>query len=270
MPARGSEKERSSMSRRSPKPFVRPSTSTTWTGLGRHAHPLQFPLEGSLPLGVSLGRLGETLLLLGEPPGVVPLEGDALAVVEFEDPAGHVVEEVAVVGDGDDGALVVTQEPLEPRHALGVEVVGRFVEEEQIGSAEQESAQCDPASLPSAERGDIGVLGGKPQGVHGDLDGALEIPRSRRLDAAFEVCLPVTEGLVVGVRVGPPGEYLVVLGEQSGDLPDAVEHVAADILGRVELRFLLEQPHGEPRSEAGLPGIAVVHTTHDPQQRRLP
>ena len=48
--------------------------------------------------------LREPRLLLLEPAGVVALVRDALAAVELEDPAGHVVEEVAVVGDGDDGA----------------------------------------------------------------------------------------------------------------------------------------------------------------------
>ena len=45
---------------------------------------------------------------------VVALERDAPAAVELEDPAGDVVEEVPVVRDRDDGALVVGEEALEP------------------------------------------------------------------------------------------------------------------------------------------------------------
>ncbi len=63
----------------------------------------------------------------------MPSNGQALAAVELEDPAGDVVEEVAIVGDGHDGALVVLEEPLEPGDRLGVEVVRRLVEEKQIG-----------------------------------------------------------------------------------------------------------------------------------------
>ena len=56
------------------------------------------------------------------------------AAIELEDPAGHVVEEVTVVGDGDDRAGVVLEEALEPRDRLGVEVVGGLVEQQQVGA----------------------------------------------------------------------------------------------------------------------------------------
>ena len=55
------------------------------------------------------------------------------AAIELEDPAGDVVEEVAIVRDGDDGAGVVLEEPLEPGDRLGVEMVGRLVEQQQVG-----------------------------------------------------------------------------------------------------------------------------------------
>ena len=79
--------------------------------------------------------LREALLLLLEPARVVALEGDAAAAVELEDPAGDVVEEVAIVGDGHDGALVLGEVALEPRDRLGVEVVGGLVEQQQVGRA---------------------------------------------------------------------------------------------------------------------------------------
>jgi hypothetical protein len=62
-------------------------------------------------------------------------------MVEFEDPARDVVEEVAIVGHRHDGAGVVLQGALEPRDRLGVEVVGRFVEQEQIGFGEEQASQ---------------------------------------------------------------------------------------------------------------------------------
>src|SRR5205085_9864747 len=48
-----------------------------------------------------------------------------------QDPASDVVQEVAVVGDGHDGAGELLEVLLEPRHALGVEVVGGLVEQQQ-------------------------------------------------------------------------------------------------------------------------------------------
>ena len=54
--------------------------------------------------------------------------------------------------------------------------------------------------------------GGQAQGVHGDVDRALEVPGAGGLDLRLEVGLPGAELLVVGVGVGPPGHDLVVLG----------------------------------------------------------
>ena len=99
---------------------------------------------------VDLLLLREPLLLLLEPARVVALPRDARAAVELEDPARDVVEEVAVVGHRDDGAVVLLQVPLEPRDRLGVEVVGRLVEQQQIGLAEQQAAQRDAAPLAAA------------------------------------------------------------------------------------------------------------------------
>jgi hypothetical protein len=100
------------------------------------AHPLELARDraGARLLAAFLVR--EPLLLLLEPGGVIALEGEAAAAVELQDPAGHVVEEVAIVGDRDDGALVLLEVLLQPGHRLGVEVVRGLVEEEQVGCRE--------------------------------------------------------------------------------------------------------------------------------------
>ena len=120
-------------------------------GLRRQAHPLELAGEG--PLAGVRGALlaGEAGQLLLEPARVVALERDAAAVVELEDPLGDVVEEVAVVGDRDDGARVLLEEALQPLDRLGVEVVGRLVEQEQVGVAQQEPAERDPALLAAGQ-----------------------------------------------------------------------------------------------------------------------
>ena len=210
-------------------------------GLGGQAHPLQLPLEGALAAGVGLVLLAEPLLLLLEPRAVVALERDAPTVVELEDPAGHVVEEVAVVGDGHDRAVVVAQEPLQPGHRLGVEVVGGLVQQQQIGPAQQQAAQGHPTTLTAREHVDRGVAGRDAQGVHGDLDRALEVPGAGRLDLALDLGLLLAQLVVVGVGVGPAGQHLVVALEQLRRLAQAVHDVAQHVLGRVEGRLLFEQ-----------------------------
>src|SRR6185437_5666111 len=78
-------------------------------GLRRGRDPLLLALEGALARGLLAAFLREALLLLLEPGRVVALVRDAAAAIELEDPDGHVVEEVAIVGDDQDGARIVAQ-----------------------------------------------------------------------------------------------------------------------------------------------------------------
>ena len=52
------------------------------------------------------GFLLKPLLLLLQPGRVVALVRDAVAAIEFQNPAGHIVQEVAIMGDQHDGACV--------------------------------------------------------------------------------------------------------------------------------------------------------------------
>ena len=123
--------------------------------LRRGADPLELAGERAAARRLLLLLRGEPCLLLLEPRRVVALERDALAAVELEDPVGDVVEEVAVVRDGDDGARVLGEEALEPGDRLGVEVVGRLVEEQQVRRLEQQPAERDAAPLAARERLDV-------------------------------------------------------------------------------------------------------------------
>ena len=120
------------------------------------------------------------------------------------------------------GAGVALQRLLEPRHRLGVEVVGGLVEQQQVGLRQQQPAQRHAAALATGERGDVGVAGREPQGVHGDLDLAVEVVGALGLDLGLEAGLLLADLLVVGVGVGVLGQAGVVLLEQGGDGADAV------------------------------------------------
>ncbi len=103
--------------------------------------------------------------------------------VEFEDPLGRVVEEVAVVRDRDHGAAVLLQGSFQPRDRLGVQVVGRFVQQQQVRSSKEDSTESDAPALAPRERRHARVGRGQAQGVHGDVESALEVPGVRGVDA---------------------------------------------------------------------------------------
>ena len=83
--------------------------------------------------------------------GVVPFPRKRLRAIELENPAGDVVEEVAIVRDRDDRAFVFLEEVLEPGDRLGVEMVGRLVEQQQVRRLQQQPAQRDAAPLAARE-----------------------------------------------------------------------------------------------------------------------
>ena len=74
-------------------------------------------------------------------------------VVELEDPAGHVVEEVAIVGHGHDGAVVVLQEtaPARTPNSASRWSSARS-RSRRSGMVEVVAAQGDAALLPPPER----------------------------------------------------------------------------------------------------------------------
>ena len=237
--------------------------------LRAHAHPLELAGQRALAGVGGLLLASHALELLLQPRRVVAAERDAAAAVELEDPLRDVVEEVPVVGDRDDGPGVLLEEALEPLDRLGVEVVGGLVEQQQVGVLEQQPGERDAALLAAGQRRDVGVVGRAAQRVHRDVDVALEAPRVRGVDLVLERGLLGADRLVVGVGLGPLGHDGVVLVDEVLDRPDAVEHVALDVLRRVERRLLAQVADREARGEPRLAAEAVVEAGHDPEQARL-
>src|SRR5690606_38149902 len=73
------------------------------TALGIAARPLEFALDRLLAGFLAGLFLPEALALLFQPRRVVALPRDAAAAIEFKNPLGRVVQEVAIMGHGDDG-----------------------------------------------------------------------------------------------------------------------------------------------------------------------
>ncbi len=76
--------------------------------------------------------------------------------------------------------------PLEPGHRLGVEMVGRLVEQQHLGLGEQQLAQRHAAALAARELRDVGVVGRAAQGVHRLVDLAVEIPQALGVDLVLQ------------------------------------------------------------------------------------
>ena len=118
--------------------------------------------------------------------------------------------------DGDDGARVLGEEPLEPGDRLGVEMVRRLVQEQQVRRGQEQPAQSDAPPLASGEGRDVAVALGHPQRVHRAVELGVERPRVAPVDLLLHLGLLGQERVVVGVG----------LGELRRDRVEAVEQVA--------------------------------------------
>ena len=112
---------------------------------------IAFCLPGFLAL-----FLLQPLGLLLQIAGIVALVGVVTAAIEFEHPVDDIIEEVAVVRHEDDVAGIFLQIVFQPRHAFGVEMVGRLVEQQDVRLFEQQLAERDAALLTARQVGDGG------------------------------------------------------------------------------------------------------------------
>ena len=81
----------------------------------------------------------ETAFFCFEVIGVAALVLQKISVsVEFEDAVHDVIQEIAVVGNGDDDADERVQEILKHGQGRDINVVGRLVEDQNIGAAHQD------------------------------------------------------------------------------------------------------------------------------------
>ena len=202
--------------------------------LGRCRDPFLLGGERALARFLLAAFLLQALLLLPEPGGVIALVGNAAAAIELENPAGHVVEKIAVMGDDQNGAGIIAQMPLEPGDGLGVEMVGRLVEQEQVGLIEQQLAERDAAALAAGELRHIGIVGRAAQRIHRQIDLGIEIPQPLGLDLVLQL------GHLVRGLVGIIHRELVVAVEDRFFRRHAFDDVLAHRLVLVE-RGLLRQ-----------------------------
>jgi hypothetical protein len=233
------------------------------------ANPLELFLH-RLHAGVFLLLLDlQPLFLLVQPVGVVALPGDAGAAVQFQDPLGGVVQEVAVVGDGHHGAGEALQEVLQPFDALGVQVVGRLVQQQHVGLGQQQPAQRHAALFAAGKHADLRVPGRQAQRVGGQFELQVGVFAAGGGDDGFQVVLLGGQLVEVGVGLGVFGVDLVqpLLGRQH--TADALFDGFAHGLVGVELRLLrqitdLQAGHGH-----GLAFDLLVQAGHDLEQGAL-
>ena len=182
-------------------------------------------LQLGLLLFVALQLLVEAAFLFHHIEGVVPGVKVDLALLQFHNAVHHPVQEVAVVGDGEDGALVLAEVALQPLGGVEVQVVGGLVQQEEVGVLQNETGQVDPGLFPAGEGGKLLL----PHGL-GDAQA--------RCDLAQRGGGVVAPGMLIlrRQRVVPGQQRLVLrsLGQLGGKVGELGFHVVEPGKGGVQ------------------------------------
>ena len=215
------------------------------------------------PLAVPATLVGLALLQVGLPAEVVDVDRGAVRV-EVPDLVDDGVEQFDVVADDDEPAVVLPQEVAQPRDRVGVEVVGRFVEQQRRrlagGVGEQDAREFDATALAAGQRAQrlgqhaVGQaeVGADPRGL------ALCRVAAERGEALLEIAVAADERVVVGL-FGEPDLRLGDVADEDvetacGQHPvarDDVEVAGARVLRQVADGALDLDPAGVRRALAG-------------------
>jgi hypothetical protein len=176
------------------------------------------------------------------------------------------------VRDGDDRTRIALQMLIEPGHGFGVQMIGRFVEEENVRLLQQQSAQRHAPVLTAGEDLDRAVPGRAAQGVHCHLDPRIQIPGTKSVELFLDLGLTLDKlvHLLIGHGLGKlfvdPGE----VGQQVHDFLQTLLHYLKDGLGLIELRLLLQIAHRVTRGEHGPAVEVLLHAGQNAQEGSLP
>ena len=233
---------------------------------------------------LQVGALGLLLLvrdlLLAQVLGALSLEGGVVAdvepgpaVVQVQGMGAHPVEELAVVRDQQQGAGVLEQPLLQPQHRVQVEVVGGFVEQQQVAGHHQRARQVQAHPPAAGELADRPVMGlgresqavqqasGAGLGVVAAEFGQLLVGLGHRFPVLAEVGLGFGPDHLGHDVVAAKHEVDGRVRQRRGFLGDAGD---ADPVGHVDVAKVGLDLAAHRREQAGLAGPVAADHAHPP------
>ena len=172
---------------------------------------------------------------------------------------------------GDDGAGVCLQVMLEPCDGLGIEMVRRLVEQEDIGFPEEKAAQRHASLLAARDKLHPGVGGRAPERVHRHVEPRVEVPRVQMVYLLLDLSLLLEQvvHLFVVHRLGELRADLVVFAQKLRRLVNAFLYDLPDRLLLVEDGLLLEESDRVAGGRERFSDKIPVDSCEYPQQRAL-
>ena len=177
-------------------------------------------LGGQAPLGA-----------LGDKIGIAAGVGEPSTTLEVEHVIGDLVEEGAVMADDQQSGLETPQMADEPFGRLEIEVVGRFIEQQQVSRGDELAGETQSPALTAAECGQL--LGDGPVGIEAE---AVQHRRDTGVNAVAVGALELLQVMVVAGQL--------CLGERIATLPHGM---------RLRLKRMLQREQLGERSAGRFP-----------------
>ena len=173
------------------------------------------------------------------------------------------------MGDGHHGAGIARQELFQPFHRLGVEVVGRFVEQQHVRLLQQQAAQCDAALFTAGQVGDLGIPRRQAQRIGSHVQLVFQGVRVAGGQDRLEALLFLGQRVEVGAFLGVGGVHRLQRGLGLQHFAHAFLDRLAHGLVRVQFRFLRQVTDLDAGLRAGFTLEIGVHAGHDLQHGGL-
>ena len=189
-----------------------------------------------------------------------------MATIQLQNPFGRVVEEVAIVRDGNHSAAKALQELLQPLHTFGIQVVGGLVQQQHVGFAQQQLAQRHAAFFTAREVFDDGIPRWQAQRIGRNFQLVLAVG-SGGGDDGFELALLFAQGVKVGVWLGVCGvDFFQPRAGVVHFFHGLFHRLAHGVLG-IELRLLRQVANVQTRHGNSFAFNFLVQPRHDLEQR---
>ena len=178
------------------------------------------------------------------------------------------------MGHGYHGTLVLLQVLLQPVYRLGVEVVGRLVQQQDVGLLQKQAAQSHAAALASGQLGYLLVLGRATQRVHSPLQAVVQVPGVTGVKLVLKLGLACYQ-LIHLIRIlqyfgiGERLVHAVKLSQQVKSRLHAFLHHLLYRLGIVQFRILLQITYCIAWRKDHFALITLVQAGDDLHQGRL-
>ena len=139
------------------------------------------------------------------------------------------------MGDQDDITGIIDEVLFEPLDALGVEMVGGFIEQQDARLLQQQLGQCDAALFAPRQVGDRGVARRAAQRVHRNFELVVERPAIDRVDLFLKLTHLGHQRIEIriGGRITQQHADFVEPVHHRGDVLHAFTDVLHDGLGRI-------------------------------------